>query len=347
MATGHLREESQVVPALTAWLRNAFPDRAGVHAEHLHRPAAGFSNETFVMTIRWRDERTRVVVRLPSLRPSYPDHDVHIEADVQAALGAAGIPVPRVIAVEDDARWLGAPFLVMEYLDGTVAGQAPGLDPWIVEAPREQQSRVQDEFVGVLARVHSVDWRPTRLHERLRTGIRAELAYWTAYVDWASDGSPPAALVDVLQWCSDHVPPDEPAPSLLWGDARLGNVIYTHDGRVVALLDWELASLGPAEMDVAWYVALDELTTKATGTSVAGFRGRDELLARYESTLGRRLEALSWHEIFALTRSIAVNDKQARLAAEVGMPYPGFFGDDNPMLGYVARRIERLSPDLA
>jgi aminoglycoside phosphotransferase (APT) family kinase protein len=341
MATGHLREESQVVPALTAWLLDAFPDRAGIHVEHLHRPTAGFSNETFVVTIHWCEEHERVVVRLPSLQPSYPDHDVHVEAEVQAALGAAGLPVPRVIAVEDDPAWLGAPFVVMEFVEGTVAGQAPGVDPWIADAPREQQTRVQDEFITALARVHRFDWPETRLPERLRTGIRSELTYWMAYVEWATDGSPPAALADALRWCSDHAPPDEPALSLLWGDARLGNVMYTDDGHVVALLDWELASLGPAEMDVAWYLALDDLATKATGTAVPGFRDRNQFLARYESALGRSLGHLPWHEIFALVRSIAVNDKQARLAADVGMPYPGFFGDSNPMLGYVAHRIDR------
>ena len=139
------------------------------------------------------------------------------------------------------------------------------------------------------------------------------------------------------------MPADEPDAALLWGDARLGNVMYGPDYRVVSLLDWELATLGPPEMDLAWYLALDELTTKATRAGVPGFHSREQFVAGYELQLGRPVVDLAWHEVFALVRSVAVNDKQARLAEAAGVPYPGAFGDDNPMLGYVGRRIERFN----
>jgi aminoglycoside phosphotransferase (APT) family kinase protein len=108
----------------------------------------------------------------------------------------------------------------------------------------------------------------------------------------------------------------------------------------VAVLDWELASIGPPEMDLAWYLALDRLTAKFTGT-VPGFLDRARAIDYYESHLGRAVVDLEWHEIFALVRSAAINDRQARIAAAAGVPYPGVAGDDNPVLRYITRRIDR------
>jgi len=116
------------------------------------------------------------------------------------------------------------------------------------------------------------------------------------------------------------------------------------DGRVVALLDWELASIGPAEMDLAWYLVLDELVAGFVERTVPGFVDRDASIRFYERALGRQVAHLAWHEIFALARSIAINDRQARLAAAAGTRYPGVAGDANPMLAILADRITAFSP---
>ncbi|HWS45250.1 MAG TPA: phosphotransferase, partial [Acidimicrobiia bacterium] len=131
--------------------------------------------------------------------------------------------------------------------------------------------------------------------------------------------------------------------SLLWGDARLGNVMYDDGGDVVALLDWELASIGPAEMDLAWYLGLDELTRSFVGRTLPGFLGRGDAIRYYEGILGRPVRQLAWHEVFALVRSIAINDRQARLADAAGTPYPGVPGDANPILAYLDRKIAAVT----
>jgi aminoglycoside phosphotransferase (APT) family kinase protein len=131
--------------------------------------------------------------------------------------------------------------------------------------------------------------------------------------------------------------------SLLWGDARLGNVLYDDEGHVVALLDWELATIGPAEMDLGWYLVLDELTNGFVGRTVPGFADRAGVIEHYERALGRDVVDVEWHEIFALARSIAINDCQARLAAAAGTPYPGVPGDANPVLAHLDARISAFA----
>jgi aminoglycoside phosphotransferase (APT) family kinase protein len=147
-------------------------------------------------------------------------------------------------------------------------------------------------------------------------------------------------LADAARWCREQVPATEPTAALCWGDPRLGNVMFDDDRRVTGVLDWELASIGPPEMDLAWYLALDALTSKFAG-AVPGFLDRAGAIAVYESHLGRAVVDLDWHEIFALVRSAAINDRQARIAAAAGVPYPGVAGDENPILRYIARRIDR------
>jgi aminoglycoside phosphotransferase (APT) family kinase protein len=341
MATGSVRDEQAVATAFASWWNATRPDEAPVRVEHVHRPSAGYSNETLVLTCTSGHTTEPVVLRLPALVSAYPDDAMAEQAAVHAALRAAGIPAPRVRAFEPDDGWLGTPFLVMDFVAGHVPGPAPALDPWVADASPSQQTVMEDGFLGVLAGVHGVGPEPV-LTDHLRVGLDAELDYWRDYVEWAADGDPARALVDALAWCRATRPKVEAAPVLLWGDARLGNVIYDDDRAVVAVLDWELASFGPPETDLAWYLALDRLTTKATGAAVPGFRARDAFVAEYERRTGRPVVDLEWHEVFALVRSIAVNDKLARLAHAAGASHPGGFGDDNPMLGYVRRRIDRF-----
>jgi aminoglycoside phosphotransferase (APT) family kinase protein len=92
-------------------------------------------------------------------------------------------------------------------------------------------------------------------------------------------------------------------------------------------------------MDLAWFLALDELTTYFVKQTVPGFLARADAISHYERALGRPVVDLEWHEIFALIRSTAINDRQARLAAESGVAYPGVAGEGNPVLKVIARRI--------
>ena len=234
----------------------------------------------------------------------------------------------------------------MTRVSGRPVGSAPSRDQWLLDRPPTSLRSVQEQFLTALAAVHRVDWRGAGLAERMRGGrdtnvLLPELEWWTSYVDWAADGSPARRLVDHVRWCREHVPATEPPASLCWGDARLGNVMYDGGGALVALIDWELASIGPAEMDLAWYLALEELTDRYARASVPGFMAHDDAVAHYGAALGRRVRDLEWHEVFALVRSVAINDRPARLAAVSGIAYPGVAGADNPVLGWVDGKVEQ------
>lgn len=168
-----------------------------------------------------------------------------------------------------------------------------------------------------------------------------EITWWTDYVSWAADGDAPGRLVELLAWCTRTAPAEEPEPSLVWGDARLENLMFDDDLGIVAVLDWELATIGPAEQDLAWYLGLERALFEMTGSnrSVPGFRSRDELIELYETRLGRPVQDLAWHEIFSLIRSVCITFRQARISKIAGVEYLLPELDGNPMLDIVDQWI--------
>jgi aminoglycoside phosphotransferase (APT) family kinase protein len=335
MATGRTRDEATLAEGYSAWLRGpgGRPDAA---VREVRRPSAGHSNETLILTLDAGGRSERQVLRLPPLTPLVPDYDLRREATVLETLAGAGLPVPCPIVFEPDATHLGVPFLVLPMVEGHVVGEAPVLDPWLSEAPPAAQARVEEGFLAVLAAVHRYPVAGSGLERVLRSGSSAdELAWWAEYLRWAFGGSPPATLVSVLDHLRATAPGTEPRRELLWGDARLGNVIYDEDRGVRAALDWELATIGSGEADLAWYLALSELLFSFVGRRLPGFLDRDAVVADYERRRGRPMVDLEWHETFALLRSAAIN---ARIARMTDRGRGG--GEDDPVLGYLRRRLD-------
>ena len=355
MAAGTTRTDAFVVDGIERWASQAAPAWNAFSVDKVTRPKAGWSNETLVLAVRFASETHEKliedtwVVRLAPLVASFPDYDIATQADVHRAATIAGVSAPEILACEHDPQWLDAPFLVMQFLDGRTIAEVPALDQWLTAMSPNTQGDVLNQFVETLATLHRCDLATQQLltpRNSLRVGLDAEIRYWTNYLDWAADGAPPRRLVAALNWCAARAPAaDAVPPSLLWGDARLGNAMYNENARLVGVLDWELASIGPGEMDLAWYLALDALTEHFISKRVAGFASRCEIIARYEQHLGRAVMHLGWHEVFAVVRSTAINDRQARIAARAGTRYPGIAGDENPVLDLIETSMSAWSDD--
>jgi len=126
---------------------------------------------------------------------------------------------------------------------------------------------------------------------------------------------------------------------LLWGDVRLGNVVFDPRRCVPkAVLDWDMASTGPAEMDVAWFLALDKLQADLTGMALQGFGTREETVKTAELRIGRVLSDLDWYEVLALVRASAISTRIAVLFERVGQTSMFTIGHD-PALAAALGRI--------
>ena len=292
------------------------------------------ANETLLLDLD--GDQPGVVVRIPPLESTFLDYDLAPQVLVQNAVAAAGVPAPSPAVLVDDPQWIGTAFLVMPRVEGRIPGPAPDFDKWINGMAAENQRSMHDGLIDTLVGVHGIAWADYGLGAVLaQRSLEQTLDYWTNYVEWAGQGDPLPSLVAALQWCRVQPPPEpgERGAVLLWGDVRLGNLVLDEAFGVHAVLDWDLAGLGPPEMDLGWYFGLDFMMERLFSRRVPGFPTREEALARYEAHSGHVVSHLDWHEVFALVRALAINDRHQRIAGSTR-------GGEDPMGAVLLARME-------
>ena len=285
----------------------AFLDAHGIGSGPVRatRIGDGASN----LTYRLQRTGARVVLRRPPPPPLPPSaHDMVREARVQAGLARAGVPVPRILAVGEDAAVLGVPFYVMEEVDGVVVGAAL---PDALDAPAERR-RLGEALIDALADLHAVDWRACGLDAIGRPSgyLERQLRRWSGL--WEINATRElGACLEVAEKLRAAVP-DSGATTVVHGDYRLGNVIVSRDApaRLLAILDWEMATLGDPLADlgyltVCWSEAGAPPHPLLMGvvTERPGFPTRAELAARYAERTGRDVSRLAWYQAFALWKA--------------------------------------------
>jgi aminoglycoside phosphotransferase (APT) family kinase protein len=289
---------------------------------NLSRPSAGYSSETIFMDLAWRDEEgehlSPLVVRMaPPLVGTFPHYDLVSQWQAQTAAAAVGVPVADPV-VETDTRWVGAPFMVMPRVDGRIVGALDHRDPWLNALAPAGRGQVYDGFLSTLATIHRAD--PKTAVDVPRRDNAAELDYWDEYLSWSSDGHPVPALAEGLRWCRRHRPPDEPPAALLWGDVRFENMVLGDDLHPLAVLDWDMTSIGAPEHDLAWFTSLGFTMHQLFGRRPGGFPDRDGTVARFEELSGRPVRDLEWYETLAMVRSTAVMTRISFLRRDAGEP---------------------------
>lgn len=298
----------------------------------IQRPTPGWSCETLIV-------EHDLVIRLPPLSAGiFPTYDLAQQAAVQNAVGAAGVPVAGPARYEPDPSFLGDPFVAMPCVAGPIPGEFTPADGWLLSLPSDaDRHALWHAFLAAVMAVHGADHQGLGL----RSGLAAELDYWDHYLLWATEAAPPPALAEALRWCRANRPTAEPAPSLLWGDVRLGNVIFAADTYApLAVIDWDMASVGPAEMDFGWFLALETFQTSLSGLAMPGFGTHLDAVALLEQGIARPLVDLAWYEVFALVRASAISTRIAQLFQEAGQASPFRVGED-PTLAAALARIER------
>lgn len=315
--------------ALGAWL-----GRDDVQVEQV---SGGSSNVTFRVRTGGDDWILR---RPPTGRVLATANDMQREWTVQQALHGTDVPVPRVVRTCDDDSVLGAPFYLMERLDGIVFNDATD----VAHLDDAQSLAASYELMDVLARLHAVDPATAGLADFGRPAgfVERQVRRWSTQWERSKQRELPD-IDEVARRLARALPPEGP-PAVVHGDYSFNNTMFRRDQptRMQAVLDWEMSTLGDPLADVgmvaAYWGDVGELLWSRRAPQPhrahAGFPGVDDLLARYAAASGRDLSDIAFYEALATFKLAVITEgAHARIAAA---------GDDE-RAGHVDATVRRLA----
>ncbi len=320
MDTPWRRDSGELGRRLTDWAVARFG--AGTTLGAVSAPEGnGMSSETVLFEIVGPDGASRgCVARLapdPGVFPVFQEYDLELQARCMQLVGeVTDVPVPVVVAFEPDTTWLGTPFLVMERVQGQPPTDIPPypFGGWVAELTDAERDEMMRRSVEVLVRLHELT-PATHDLSFLAHGddgssvIDQLLASQRRYYDWAREGERSSLIEATFDWLEARRPATTERV-LNWGDSRVGNMLY-RGPEPVAVLDWEMAALGPREVDIAWMIFLHRFFQNMAETY--GFTGLPEFLRResvvglYEELSGVSVRDLDWFEVFAALRFAIVS----------------------------------------
>jgi len=324
------RDVSTLPGVMSQWLSTVLP--GGVTPEVTVESgvdSTGMSSETIILTARWEEEgqpiEHKLVARVAPAAADvqvFPTYRLDHQFEVIRKVGElTEVPVPPVRWLESTGNVLGTPFFVMDYVDGVVP---PDVMPytfgnnWFADAPADRQRELQDATVGVLAELHSIPnaakefsflaeglGAPPASGQDGDTALHRHFDWVRSWYDFAVPDIGRSPLLErTFAWLQEHWPAEVAArePVLLWGDARVGNVLY-RDFQPIAVLDWEMVTLGPRELDVAWmiyaHMVFQELTALAGLPGLPDVMREDDVRATYQRLTGVEIGDLHWFYVYS------------------------------------------------
>ncbi len=298
--------EALDVDALRTFLRAH--DLADDDVPRVSQFPRGFSNLTYLVEV---GERAYVLRRPPFGVGKGVAHDVVREARLLSALGAAYPRVPRILAICDDPSVLGAPFYLMARATGIILRDRLPADSSI---DTDTMRRISEAAVDTLAEIHAVDYRGAGLESLGNPDgyVERQVSGWTRRYEASRTGEQPA-VERIATWLATSIPTEQSSErraALVHNDFKYDNLVLDrHDpARVLAVLDWEMATIGDPRMDLGttlayWVEAGDPPLLRALGLGVTALPGnltREEVVARYEASTGRVVAQPVFYYAFGL-----------------------------------------------
>lgn len=313
--------DAATVPGLLAdWLATLLPAGADPQVVlHSGIDANGMSSETMILDATWTEDgaerRGEYVARVAPAAadvPVFPSYALQEQYDAMRLVGElTDVPVPQVRWMEPTGSVLGTPFFLMDRVEGVIPQDVLPYnfgDNWLHDADPADQRRLQDATVEVIARLHAIPDAATTFafldpHQPGDTPLARNLARTRAWYDFAVADIGRSPLAERgLAWLEAHLAEAETGETVLcWGDSRIGNTIY-RDFTPVAVLDWEMAAIGPRELDLSWIVFAHRVFESITGVlelpGMPHFLREEDVKAAYEQASGVTVGDLTWYHVY-------------------------------------------------
>jgi aminoglycoside phosphotransferase (APT) family kinase protein len=324
--------------SLRAWLASRIDGLSG--PLEVSQFTRGASNPTFLVSA---GDKRLVLRKKPPGQLLASAHQVDREYRVMSALGAIGFPVPVMRALCEDESVIGQAFYVMDFLEGRIFRDArmPGLE-------RTERAALYDDLNATLARLHAVDWRAAGLEDFGRPGnyFERQIARWTRQYRGAQTEDIPD-IEYLIEALPARIPADDTV-TIAHGDYRPENVMFhLTEPRVVAVLDWELSTLGHPLADLAYNCILYHSVSESWGTlagvdlAVAGIPSEAEYVSAYCDRTGRAgVEDFSFYLAFSLFRLASIGQGVFKRNLDgIGNADAGGDNTGTRQLGRAAREI--------
>jgi aminoglycoside phosphotransferase (APT) family kinase protein len=304
----------QTVENLRAWFERTIPRARNLRlvSDVSSKLSTGFSNETVVIGVAWTDDdgehREMFVLRTspPPGRGLLAPYDVARQFRIMRCLAGNGVPVPKMLWLEQSPEVLGRPFFVMAKVRGYSFDAAPAPPPFDRLDAGAQRTLVS-RAVQAYAAIANIDWHACGI-DFLGNGeysLTLEIERWVRYGRQFGMQDIPGFQV-VLEWLRANKPSPSDRIALVHGDAKWGNIMWNERGEVVAIHDWELASIGDPLMDLGYLLRVLFIGLEDRSTVLEHTLSRDEVVAVYAEDTGLDIENLEWYETLACFKLAAI-----------------------------------------
>lgn len=358
------KDRSGYGPSLERWFAAQRPEASQVKVSGIDIPSAtGFSNETVFFEVDWTEggeaRHERFVARIePATGALFPVQtsecsvSVGVQYRAMELAAARGVPMCELVGLELDPSVLGQPFFVMSFVPGVIPADVPRYSEsgfLVEEATPEERERMVRTGIEAMAQVHTIDWRSAELGWLDASGTgeptqAVQLALYRRFVTEQLAGREHPVMFQALDWLDANDPHDERI-GLIWGDTRLGNVIW-QDYRPAVVCDWEACALGPTEADIGWWLMFDRMSFEDLGaTRMEGFPTREQMIEMYEQASGNEVRDAHYWEVFGAMRFAAIMIPLADRMVEAGLvPAAMNMAVANPVTAALSRLLEIDNP---
>lgn len=322
------RDPERMHAQIEAWLRTQVEGAEDLTLSDFRSASGGLSSETYFCRASWHEAGQhydkQLVLRVqPDHNQVVPDPSAMFQFRLMKAMGDhSAVPVPGVWWPEPDGTVIGSPFFFMEEVKGTILlpGAPQPAHPDDVPSAKweaDELAKIYDNALVALAAIHEADvadgfeflrWEGATALD----GLLAQVGHW---YEWAGRGRSLGVIDHAMAWVVENKPANDGC-CVCWGDARPGNMVVGDDLSIAAVLDWEMAVLGPPEADLGWWLMFEEVAFEGFQMPRPdGVPDRTATIARYEALTGRSVQDIHYFEILAAFRLAVINVRLLELGA--------------------------------
>ncbi len=287
-------EVAELAARVTRFMRVHLNDSGATVVQLVPGPGhAGFS---YRLEVHSREGRHRYFLRLPPPNVKWEGPaDVLRQVWALQALAGSAVPHVPVLWWGDDLRWFGSPYFIQPWVDGDVLR-----GDYVLRFTADQRREMARQAMEALAHIHRIPWRELTGRLGVFQGLETEVTRWDRFAARAAEPQLLDLQPKVRQKLLEQLPADANI-GLCHGDFNWANLLFTEDGILRAVIDWELTQIGPTLTDVGWICLFSDPQAWAhpREPGIASMPSAEELEVMYRDTWGSELRDLRWFKAFA------------------------------------------------